>query len=296
MVMMMMRGPILLLLLVGVGVCVFADAKTTTTEVWQDDKATVTMTLDVTLGVQHFKATMSQLERQAALTTTKPHIEKRPVLGKQKARPDNWAHVTVKGNGGIQSTLAIRLDNMYLVGFKTGANWYAFDGKENLIQGSTKLGFGDTYKSLTGGSYLDLTRVEVGKKPAEDALATLASYHHGSTPQKEVKKALVTFVLMLCEGSRLTLVRQDVIAAWDKGGKVGTTAVKLTTNWRIVSCALLHWSKSKKWNSAESKEIEKLGDPEMKTPAAAAANIYLILQAEECSPDATPTEKEPQVY
>ena len=69
------------------------------TDVWQAEKTTVTVTLDVSLGVQQYKSTVSQIERQSAFTTTNPHIEKRPVLGQQKAKPDNWIHVTLKGQG-----------------------------------------------------------------------------------------------------------------------------------------------------------------------------------------------------
>jgi hypothetical protein len=50
----------------------------------------------------------------------------------------------------------------------------------------------------------------VGKKSAQEAVATLAKYKKdGSVPEEEIKKALTTFILIICEAVRLVPVRTD---------------------------------------------------------------------------------------
>lgn len=169
-------------------------------------------------------AFMSGVDRQFALTTTRPHIEKRPVLGAQKSRPDSWVNVTLIGQGHAECTLAIRADTLYLVGFKPkGGSWYAFKNRNHLIQGSTALTFSDDFNSLTGGgTYKDLVKVAVGKNPAQESLNILPNYRHGTTSEQDTKKALVRFVLMFCGAARFQPIRADVTAAWGQaeGGKL----------------------------------------------------------------------------
>jgi hypothetical protein len=48
-----------------------------------------------------------------------------------------------KGHG--ESTLAIRPDNVYLIGFRTqAASWFAFKNSYNQISRATALGFDDS--------------------------------------------------------------------------------------------------------------------------------------------------------
>ncbi|XP_062183183.1 protein synthesis inhibitor I-like [Phragmites australis] len=258
---------------------------------WKPNQTTVTLALDVSAPANRYRAFMSEMERQLARQTTRPHIEKRPVLGVQKPNrePDCWIYVTLKGHG--ESTLALRADNVYLTGFKTqGGSWYAFKKKDHLIRGSTALSFEDDYKSLTGGGYKELENVVVGKKSAQEALAILANYKQGSIPEQEIKKALTRFILMLCEAGRFAPIRAAVIAAWDEeGGKVDKAGVELTVKWRTISCALLVWDKTHKWGSIkEAKEIETYGDPKMTSPKAAAENVYFILRPTDTCSDEKP--------
>lgn len=100
---------------------------------------------------------MSEMDRQVVLTTNKPSIYRLPVLSKWASTRDNWIQVTLQAQGRqgrMESALAIRADNLYLVGFRTQAgHWYTFKYKGNLIPGSTALDYiEDSYHNLTGGS------------------------------------------------------------------------------------------------------------------------------------------------
>ncbi|BAT00400.1 Os07g0189000 [Oryza sativa Japonica Group] len=152
------------------------------------------------------------------------------------------APIQVINKGHGESTLAIRPDNVYLIGFRTqAASWFAFKNSYNQISRATALGFDDSYTSLTGkGGYTNLKDIVVGKKSAQEAVATLAKYKKdGSVPEEEIKKALTTFILIICEAVRLVPVRTDVITVWDEaeGGKVGKVACDLTVKWKVISCA-----------------------------------------------------------
>ena len=87
---------------------------------------------------------------------------------------------------------------------------------------------------------------------------------------------------MLCEASCFYLICSDIAEAWEKGGTVGSIGVELTIKWNTISCTLLRWSKTKKWDSDEAKKIEDYGNPNMKNPAPAAANVFCILQVSGC--------------
>ncbi|EEE66714.1 hypothetical protein OsJ_23386 [Oryza sativa Japonica Group] len=183
----------------------------------EDDQEIVKLELDVSRSVSGYRSFMYELQRQLAKLT-----------------------VINKGHG--ESTLAIRPDNVYLIGFRTqAASWFAFKNSYNQISRATALGFDDSYTSLTGkGGYTNLKDIVVGKKSAQEAVATLAKYKKdGSVPEEEIKKALTTFILIICEAVRLVPVRTDVITVWDEaeGGKVGKVACDLTVKWKVISCA-----------------------------------------------------------
>ncbi|KAK3118115.1 hypothetical protein QOZ80_9BG0694460 [Eleusine coracana subsp. coracana] len=202
---------------------------------------------------------------------------------------------------GAPGQRQVHADNVYLVGFKTqGGEWFAFKNKANLIEGATALDFNDDYNGLTGGgNYRSLKDVVVGKRPAMEALAVLANYNKKSIPDEKIQEALTRFVLIFCEAARLVTVRAGVIAAWEleQGGEVAETALQLTVKWRIISCALIVWEKTKKTNKwedvEEATEIKDLGNPKMTTAEAAAKNVYCILQPTDNKPCSDRKKKKP---
>jgi hypothetical protein len=67
-----------------------------------------------------------------------------PVLPREQTVPRLWFHVVLR-NPTTSLTLAVRVDNLYLVGFKTTAGvWWEFNNEHgaHLIVGSRWLGFG----------------------------------------------------------------------------------------------------------------------------------------------------------
>ncbi|EEC81651.1 hypothetical protein OsI_25189 [Oryza sativa Indica Group] len=144
----------------------------------EDDQEIVKLELDVSRSGSGYRSFMYELQRQLAKLTVRTAIEKQPVLPPYKTQ---------------------------------AASWFAFKNSYNQISRATALGFDDSYTSLTGkGGYTNLKDIVVGKKSAQEAVATLAKYKKdGSVPEEEIKKALTTFILIICEAVRLVPVRTD---------------------------------------------------------------------------------------
>ncbi|XP_048544630.1 uncharacterized protein LOC125523629 [Triticum urartu] len=102
---------------------------------WQP-KQLKKVTWNVSRPAAAYTTFMWDMDREVRLTTTtSPNpIWGLPVLSKWKAMTrDNWIQVTLQAQGRqgrMESALAIRADNLYLVGFRTQAgHWYTFKKK-----------------------------------------------------------------------------------------------------------------------------------------------------------------------
>lgn len=64
--------------------------------------------------------------------------------------PPEWILVDLVGREGATTTLALRSDNLNLIGFTNfAAQWYVFEKSEKLIPGSIKLnGINGSYASV----------------------------------------------------------------------------------------------------------------------------------------------------
>ncbi|XP_037410565.1 uncharacterized protein LOC119273533 [Triticum dicoccoides] len=131
----------------------------------------VRLTLDVAAR-GGYTAFMTELHRRLKATANGWTIKERPVLGVQRLKwqpPDTWIYVDLKW-GGVMPTLAIRADNLYLVGFQlNGGPWYVFKNTfwwvRPLLPGSIPLTFNDSYKSLTRRPRLQRPG-QCGRRPA----------------------------------------------------------------------------------------------------------------------------------
>ncbi|KAM0923862.1 hypothetical protein ACQ4PT_005267 [Festuca glaucescens] len=223
---------------------------------------------------------IAHIERQLRLTTTTPFIKNRPVLGEQKYNAV-CLNVVIRGDGK-SSTLTLRTDTIYFVGFKIeGGSSYAFKGDERFVTGSRSLGFQGDYSALVGG-HANLGGVVIGQKAAQEALDILAGYSR-ATPEAEIKKALTRFVVMICEATRFAPIRAAVKGAWEQGGTFPKVGVELVVLWRDTSCAILVWNRNKGEGWSEIKEVkekklEEEGDPLMKTGDEAVKNVCVLLR------------------
>ncbi|KQK16468.1 ribosome-inactivating protein 3 [Brachypodium distachyon] len=108
--------------------------------------------------------------------------------------PARWMHISISAGGAATTTLVLRDDTLYVVGFTgEGGSWYefGFQGEAHQIQGSIFLECGNTYKDLVGGKSgaevrMNLQGLDLGKNMAVAAVTTLSTYVQPLPPNKPI--------------------------------------------------------------------------------------------------------------
>ncbi|KAF7076682.1 hypothetical protein CFC21_081295 [Triticum aestivum] len=157
-------------------------------------------------------------------------------------------------------TLRLRMDNLYVVGFRNGVvedpatTWFEFrleDGRQRVITDSTLLGFGGNYQGAGLGT-LD-ENVQVGRDVVVSAINTLATHgNNGSTiDDASLKVFLRTLIIHFIETLRLNGVVERVAGLMahpedpappstsHENNLLGPVAYHLIQNWSRISTDLL---------------------------------------------------------
>ncbi|KAL5204285.1 hypothetical protein ABZP36_009156 [Zizania latifolia] len=187
-----------------------------------------------------------------------------PVLPPEKKVPELWFHIKLRTATTDSLTLAIRMDNLYLVGFKTPGTagvWWEFgkQGDTRLITGSNWLGFGGSYLDLLGHQK-GLDTVPLGRDEMTRAVDGLAK--HSATlmseyseldaaataagdPYAKPKMMLAKLVIMMSEGLRFLTVSTTVDKKFDSTPAPTITATegKQVNKWDRISVAVFKWAK-----------------------------------------------------
>lgn len=250
-------------------------------------------------------------DMKARLTSaSQKKVENHPILFDQpqsfRAAPPYWLFETLHGIGMFRTTLAIRADNLYLTGFTNGRGQYfsfkADQYNSYIIPGSIELSFTAHYADLVGdgeggAAWMKLVDLDLSRPAVQDAIKVVCSYHQDrkSAEQiKELKKALATLVVFVCESARFPYIRQRVESAFntdlddpetEENRYLGHRGAQLVVQWKRISCAILIWKKENSWNSQEAKElaVERPEGPGIATVEEALASVWPILSARGCS-------------
>ncbi|KAL6599803.1 hypothetical protein ACP70R_045454 [Stipagrostis hirtigluma subsp. patula] len=188
----------------------------------------------------------------------RPGIDQ-PVLPPEKPVPELWFHIILSTKATRSLTLAIRMDNLYLVGFKTPdlvdkkkeGVWWEFgkDGDTHLIdKGSKFLNFGGRYQDLVGQAGLET--VTLGRVEMREAVNFLANYTGPSTSTggedkyAEVKSKLAKLVIMICEGVRFFTVQGTVDKRFDDvvPARITQREGKQVQKWDRICKAVFKWA------------------------------------------------------
>ncbi|CAO2034272.1 unnamed protein product [Urochloa humidicola] len=174
-----------------------------------------------------------------------------PVLPPEQRVPRFWFHVVLR-TATSSITLAVRIDNMYLVGFRTPAGvWWEFNNEFNthLIPNANWLGFGGRYKDLIGETK-GLDTVPLGRAHMMAAVDVLAI--HGTAAMAPVpqgtgaydlpKSMLVKLVIMVNEGIRF----HNVYGTVDKNfnnpvANIAKIEGMQVQKWDQICKAILEW-------------------------------------------------------
>uniref|UniRef100_A0ACD5VWG8 Uncharacterized protein n=1 Tax=Avena sativa TaxID=4498 RepID=A0ACD5VWG8_AVESA len=215
---------------------------------------TVNMDLDLDGDGEYYGRFIVELRKKLAhhpqgrYIDKHPWLEGHPLLPVQKhpRQPSRWVHINVvaphdkQTSKAMRTTLAVRDDNVYLIGFKNSeGKWYEF-GLENqsmrFIEGSTFLGWDVGYGDLANLHH-------VGKYPAIDAVRRLSGYGYGGVgaaadTADTIRRDLALMCVMICESARMI---NTVTQGWDQqdGTELGARHVKYIKTWRSMSRRLL---------------------------------------------------------
>ncbi|CAN6270878.1 unnamed protein product [Urochloa humidicola] len=194
-----------------------------------------------------------------------------PVLPPEQRVPRFGFHVVLR-TATSSITLAVRIDNLYLVGFQTPAGvWWEFNNEHNthLIPNANWLGFGGRYQDLVGNEGLErgLHTVSLGR--AQTAVAVDVLARHGTAAMAAAgqqqssdayelpKSMLVKLVIMLCEGVRFHSVYSTVDRDFDSpAANIAMIEGRQVQKWDRISKAVLAWGVN---SMAEFPQLVELG-------------------------------------
>uniref|UniRef100_A0A0E0IYN2 rRNA N-glycosidase n=1 Tax=Oryza nivara TaxID=4536 RepID=A0A0E0IYN2_ORYNI len=176
-----------------------------------------------------------------------------PVLAMQRCpkQPARWMYINLVGNGDDRATLAVRDDNVNLIGFRNlKGQWFhmGFSGmsKPILPEPSTFLGCDGSYPSLLGGRDEDdvknmlVNDIDLRQVVLLDAVHKLSGYEQPPDPygaaDDDTKLDLVHLTVVFCEGARMAL-HYDAVN--DGQISLNERQVDYLRNWWLMSRALL---------------------------------------------------------
>lgn len=225
--------------------------------------------LKITYEVTKTKYMKFQDSLYLSLTAKKRKVKTVPVLAPQTGPtrlPPTWILLTIQGTTPKEAVvLAVRTDNVYIVGFKNAAGvWFAFPAFKRLIKGSTPLPKGHDYRSLVGG-YGNLKDLDVNQTEVLQDVRFLSTYRPPSRPDAAHNAKLGSSLARLCvvvaEAARFKTINATVVAAMDEQGpsRITEQETKLVVLWAVTSKALLKWDKEHVWEPEDSDEVARAG-------------------------------------
>ncbi|CAM0909518.1 unnamed protein product, partial [Alopecurus aequalis] len=208
--------------------------------------------LSYNVGSGTYSTFVNSLRNTLAAHPNPDNVQGHPVLAKQRfgLPPARLLHVELTA-GDKTATLALRDDNIYVIGFRaqTG-NWFEFGytgQKQPIIAGATLLECGDTYRDLVGGGTSkdvknnNLRSLDLGRSVADAAVKTLAAYVHAGAPDQATRLALARLMIMLSEAARMDSISATVNSGWGRTSRLTDKQPIYMQNWGDLSASLLEW-------------------------------------------------------
>ena len=221
-----------------------------------------------------------------------PQVGQIYVLGPQRLNfldePPAWIyiHVIVGEEKEDKVTLAMAIDDLYIMGFSNGTeHWYKFGGGFKGLPGAVVLPIQYNYRDLIDGGHKFLWKVPLGKKSATHATKELATYDPEITSKDQLKDGVVRFVVMMSEGMRLREIRETFSGNnWEKETFISTDQANSVVDWGTLSKLLIRWDLTRtrqggaKWGGGEfTKHAEKVKRNSKVTGATQAENKLDVL-------------------
>jgi hypothetical protein len=197
-----------------------------------------------------YKRVQAVLRRPSKVPYDPSDVKESHVLGPLRPNfyqaPEQWIKVDVVGEAPAdRTTLAIAVDDLYLLGFSNASgDWHILGGGFTCLPGATTLPFRDNYRDLIQGGHRNLYTVPLAKQSAAYAAKKLARYGGGRTriPVHEVKDAMVRFVVMITEATRFRAIRGVFSGSnWQQETFITPLQARYVVHWGLLSRLLVEW-------------------------------------------------------
>ncbi|XP_066351647.1 ribosome-inactivating protein 3-like [Miscanthus floridulus] len=181
-----------------------------------------------------------------------PSVNQIPVTGPRRRGfydpPPEWIYIHIKVGEAPeeQVTLAMAIDDLYIIGFCNGDNvWYQFSGDKDVFKGLPPgthiLPIEENYRDLISGGRVNMPLVPLGKNSATHATLQLATYNHIISPKEQAKDGLVRFVIMIGEGMRLQKIDETFSGDnWEETFLTTDDALSVV-DWGSSSRLVIRW-------------------------------------------------------
>ncbi|XP_066339242.1 60 kDa jasmonate-induced protein-like [Miscanthus floridulus] len=180
------------------------------------------------------------------------------VLPKQKhpRAPERWIYIKLVLRDGEETTLAVRDDNVYLIGFKNKREElfeFGFSGtidrskkSRPMLRGSRFLECDVNYGSLLHGGARNLVKMWLDRGFARWAVLRLSGYAQGQggIVDDNTRRALAGLMVMVCEATRMRPLLER--AGWHANARcccIDSEHVDYIWGWGDMSEALLRWKR-----------------------------------------------------
>ncbi|KAM0840941.1 hypothetical protein ACQ4PT_059339 [Festuca glaucescens] len=172
-------------------------------------------------------------------------IRDHPLLPEREAeQPKRWMYVNFILQNTRKITLAIRDDDVYVVGFSNqNGRWYELGinngTNEPFLTMSTFLGCDVQYASILAGR--SVTNVTLGQRCAIDAVHRLSSYNADGVADNATRRHFASLIVMISEASRMIEHYNKVTLGWltEPSPQLGDRLHILLHNWEGMSSAML---------------------------------------------------------
>lgn len=180
--------------------------------------------------------------------------------------PARWIKLPVRGETEQdRATLAFSDNDLYLRAFQNNeGTWHVFKGYEHMFPGAIVINspyLDETYVKLVGG-HQNLYLIPLGRDAALSAARTLGRYRYGTTPEAEVKIALVQFMIMISEALRFRVIREHFSYRWETESHLTVFHTKCVVQWTDLSKLLYIYEKDNVWDISKGtgkKVFEAIG-------------------------------------
>uniref|UniRef100_A0A8I6W3Y5 DUF6598 domain-containing protein n=1 Tax=Hordeum vulgare subsp. vulgare TaxID=112509 RepID=A0A8I6W3Y5_HORVV len=200
----------------------------------------LSLDLNVTCGSARYGAFMDDFREKLADHPGKAVVHGRSVLARQQyGKPARLFMIKLAGDKEYERvTLAVRDDNLRLVGFKNQyESWYEFGMKPWLQESGVELGSDGSYESLLGRAEDRWQKLKLGRMPAIEAMRTLSTYRDRVRVivDQDTKLALACVMVMICEAARFAEIYKKVKQGWEGEICITDRQVQHIHNWENIS-------------------------------------------------------------